>query len=129
MYSSYNQKKKIINIFIMIIILFVDLEASTSVNIDTIPLDLVKQNYAKAICWSLLDLTTNIVWNSNVYKLRGAVIFHGGERCGLRAATGHYTTCALRSNEKWESYDDTKLNVTSSSTTRKKDIELLFYSL
>jgi len=87
------------------------------------------QNYARAICWSLLDLTTNIVLNSNVYKLRGVVIFHGGERCGLRAATGHYTTCALRSNEKWESYDDTKLNVTSSSTTRKKDIELLFYSL
>jgi len=113
----------------MIIILFADLEASTSITIDTIPLDLVKQNYAKAICWSLLDLTTNIVWNSKVYKLRGAVIFHGGERCGLRAATGHYTTCALRSNEKWESYDDTKLNVTSSSTTRKKDIELLFYSL
>jgi ubiquitin C-terminal hydrolase len=108
----------------MIIILFTDLKASTSIDIETMLIDLVNQNYAKAICKPLLDLTTNVVWNSNVYMLRGAIIFHRSERCGLRAATGHYTTCALRSNEKWESYDDTKFNVTSSSTTSKKDIEL-----
>lgn len=72
------------------------------------PVELVKQNFTKSISWSFGDLTENIIWDRNVYQLRRAIIFHGGERCGLRGATGHYTTCALRSHKKWELYDDTK---------------------
>lgn len=70
---------------------------------DTMPLDLAKRNLSKAISWSLGDLTKNIVWYHNIYKVRAAIIFHGAERCGLKAATGHCyhsTTCALRSHEK-----------------------------
>lgn len=122
-------QNKLIILKIIAIILFTDLEASTSVNIDNMPLDSVKQNFATAINWSLEDLTKNIIWDHTVYKLRGAIIFHGGERCDLRSTTGHYTTCALRSNAKWELYDDTKVNITSASLSKQNDIELLFYSL
>ena len=72
----------------MIIILFTVLDAYTSINIDTMSLDLTKRNFSKAINWSLGDLTKNIVFDrNNMYKPRGAM--HGAKRCGLRAATGH----------------------------------------
>lgn len=125
---NYNKSWWIIFSF-LILIVYTGLEASTSVNIENVPLDLVRQNFADAINWSLQDLTKNIQWNNNLYKLRGAIIFHGGERCGLWSATGHYTTSSLRSNKIWELYDDTKNKIISPSLSRKNDIELLLYSL
>lgn len=108
---------------------FTDLEASTSTNnIETVPLELVKQNFAEPIFQKLGDLQKNIVVGEKTYHLRGVVVFHGNQRRGLRSATGHYTACTLRGNGHWEVYDDTKSKVSTTPPTKINDVELLFYT-
>lgn len=92
-------------------------------------MNLIKQNFAKPIHWKLHDIPNIIIGNNKKYFLRGVIVFHGSERCGLRSATGHYTAYTKKSNELWELYDDTKVKVIPSSSNNKKEIELLFYTL
>ncbi|KAL5238024.1 hypothetical protein ACI65C_005434 [Semiaphis heraclei] len=86
------------------------LNTSTSTtDIENVPLDLVKHNFAKPNICKLQDIKTNLMIKENLYKLRGIINFHGSERSGHRCATGHFTACEFRSNANWELYDDTKL--------------------
>ena len=60
---------------------------------------------------------------------REAIVFHSGQRGGLRTANGHYTACTLRSNDKWEHYDDTKNKVQNIRESYKNDIELIIFTV
>jgi len=84
----------------------------------------VKHKYCK-----LKDIVKNLTVYKKIYKLRGAIVFHSGQRGGLRTANGHYTACTLRSNDKWEHYDDTKNKVQHIKESYKNDIKFLIYTL
>lgn len=86
-----------------------DMELSTSTgNVDSAPVHLIKQNFTQPIKVKLDNLEKFLTVGDKTYKLRGVVSFCGGERRGLRNAMGHYTASAFRGNQKWETYDDTK---------------------
>jgi len=63
------------------------------------------------------------------YNLYGVIAFYGPERGDLRQTDGHYVAYWLKSNQQWESYDDTKDQV-SLYTSFKVNAEmyLLFLS-
>lgn len=105
-----------------------DLEASTSmVNIEKSSVTLVRQNFAKPNITKLSEIEKNLTAFSEMYYLRGVINFHGGERRGLRSATGHYSASAFRSNAKWETYDDTKTTI--QHTKQAYDVEFLIYTI
>lgn len=105
-----------------------DLEASTStVNIEKSSVALVRQNFAKPNNTKLCEIKKNLIAISEMYYLRRVINFHGGERRGLRSATGHYTASAFRSNGEWETYDDMKTTV--QSTKPEYDVEFLIYTI
>ncbi|KAL4135316.1 hypothetical protein QTP88_006931 [Uroleucon formosanum] len=77
------------------------LEASTSFeDIQGTELQLIQQNHVKPNYCKLKDIIKTLTVDKKIYKLRGAIVFHSGQRGGLRTANGHYTACALRSNDK-----------------------------
>lgn len=105
-----------------------DLEASTSVaDIEKSSLTLVRQNFAKPNNTKLSEIEKNLIASSEMYYLRGVIHIHGGERRGLRSATGHYTASAFRRNGKWETYDDTKSTI--QNTKQANDVEFLIYTI
>ncbi|XP_060845577.1 uncharacterized protein LOC132925176 [Rhopalosiphum padi] len=107
-----------------------DLEASTSTgNIESVPLHLIKQNYARPITSKLDDLEKFVKVGDKIFKLRGVVSFYGGDRRGLRNAMGHYTASAFKENCKWETYDDTKIKVQNTRLSSENDVELLFFTV
>lgn len=78
--------------------------------VDVVGTDLqfICQNYVKPNYCKLEDITKNLSVGQRMYTLRGAIVFHERQRSGLRQSNGHYLACALRSNDVWELYDDTK---------------------
>lgn len=62
-----------------------------------------------------------------MYYLKGVINFYGGERRGLRSATGHYTASAFRGDGTWETYDDTKTTV--QYTKHACNIEFLIFTI
>lgn len=90
---------------------------------------MIQQNYVKPNYYKLKDIIKTFTVNDKIYKLRGAIVFHSGQRSGLRTANGHYTACTLRSNEKWEHYDDTKKKVQHIKESYKNDIEFLIFTM
>jgi ubiquitin C-terminal hydrolase len=108
--------------------LSLDLEASTStVNIEKLSVTLVRQNFAKQNITKLSDVEKHLTAFLIMYNLRGIINFHGGERRGIRSATGHYTANAFQGNEKWETYDDTKTAI--QHTKQAFNVEFLIYTI
>ncbi|CAI6374126.1 unnamed protein product [Macrosiphum euphorbiae] len=106
------------------------LENSTSMtDIESVPLDLIHQNFAKSYKSDLQSIEKHIILKEKMYKLRGVINFHGSERSGLRCAVGHYTACSYRSNKKWELYDDTKMKIQNINPSKKLDIEILIFTI
>lgn len=111
-------------------LLFSDLNNSTNTtDIDNVPLDLIKQNFAKPNKCKLQDINNNLIIKGNLYKLRGIINFHGSERRGLRCTTGHYTACSLRTNDNWELYDDTKLKIQNIHSSKIVDAEMIIFTI
>lgn len=51
---------------------------------------MVNQMFADAINWLLANLTKSNVQNQNIFKFKGAVIFHGNDpECNLKSVTIH----------------------------------------
>lgn len=116
--------------FYVINCFYLDLEVSTSTgNIESVPLHLIKQNYANSITAKLYDLEKCLKVGDKIFKLRGVVSFYGGDRRGLRNAMGHYTASAFRENCKWETYNDTKIKVQNTHISSENDVELLFFTI
>lgn len=107
-----------------------DLKASTSTrNIESVPLHLIKQNYASPITAKLDDLEKCVKDGDKIFKLRGVVSFYGGHRKGLINAMGQNTASAFRENCKWETYDDTKIKVQNTRISSENDEDLLFFTI
>lgn len=98
-----------------------------TVNIEKYSATLVRQNVAKPNSTKISEIEKNLTVSSEMYYLRGVVNFHGGERRGLRSATGHYTASVYRGNSKWETYDDTKKQI--QQTKQASDVEFLIYTI
>lgn len=92
-------------------------------------MDLIKQNFVQPTMIKLQDVEQQLVVKRKIYKLRGIINFHGSERSGLRCASGHYTACSYRSNEKWELYDDTKTKIHNIHSKEELNIELIIFTL
>lgn len=90
---------------------------------------MIKQNFTQPNFIKLNDIEKCLTVNNTTFYLRGVINFHGGERSGLRSATGHYTCNAYRANSKWETYDDTKPKVHIQNATTKLDVEFLIYTV
>jgi len=97
-------------------------------DIENVPLDLVRQNFAQPYKSNLLSIEKHILLEEKMYKLRGVINFHGSDRSGLRNAVGHYTACSYRSNKKWEVYDDTKMKIQKINTSKTLDIEVIIFT-
>lgn len=98
-------------------------------DIESVPLDLIHQNFAKSYKSDLQSIEKHIILKEKMYKLRCVINFHGSERSGLRCAVGHYTACSYRSNKKWELYDDTKMKIQNVNSSKKLDIEVLIFTI
>lgn len=110
--------------------IFIDFEASTSiVDVDGTKTECIKQNFVKLYYLNIQDIPKAIKINDQLFKLRGAIIFHGGHRIGLRESNGHYTACALRTNQTWENYDDTKIKINNMRLSCKYNVEFLIFTI
>jgi ubiquitin C-terminal hydrolase len=90
---------------------------------------MILQNYVKPNYCKLKDIIKTFTVDEKINKLRGVIVFHSGQKGGLRTANGHYTACTLRSNDKWEHYDDTRDKVQHISESYKNDIEFLIFTM
>lgn len=106
------------------------LYADTSKDIESAPLDTINQNYVTPFKMRLENVTKKIVINKKEYKIRGIVAFSSPTRGNLRFnTTGHYTTYAYRSNDRWELYDDCKKKVLNVNQRCEVNIELIIFTL
>lgn len=68
------------------------LETSKSMtDIESIPLDLIHQQFTKIYKSNLQSIEKHIILKRNIYKFTGVIHFHGSDRSGLRNAVRLYT--------------------------------------
>jgi len=80
------------------------------------------------LSWKLGEINNKITIHGVNYNLRGVIAFDGPERGDLRQTHGHYVAYCLRSNQQWESYDDTKDQVSLKLPSFEVNAEILFYT-